>query len=169
MNRALAPNPAPPSNLRALVPALLAALALLLQPGARADDAGAAGAPAVGTIHVVPTEIEKSKGSLVIQLAANAHEYDNPEEASRHQIVKVVDKQAEAVFEGVPYGEYAIKIFHDENENEKLDTNFMGVPKERFGFSNNVMGRFGPPTFDQARFSFGEPHVTLEIRIHGIR
>ena len=40
----------------------------------------------------------------------------------------------------------------DANENEKLDTNFLGIPKEQFGFSNDAKGSFGPPSFESASF-----------------
>jgi uncharacterized protein (DUF2141 family) len=49
-------------------------------------------------------------------------------------------------------GKYAFKYFHDENKDEKLNTNFMGIPKEGFGFSNNAKGKFGPPSFDKMIF-----------------
>ena len=123
----------------------------------------------VGTIRVVPVGLESSKGNLIVQLAASADDFENDQEGFRYAIVKVENKQAEAAFEGIPHGEYAIKVFHDENANEKLDTNFVGVPKERFGFSNDAMGRFGPPSFEQARFVFQEAQATIQIRIRGLR
>ena len=69
------------------------------------------------------------------------------------------------VFENIPHGDYALKVFHDENENQKLDTNFIGMPKEKFGFSNDAMGRFGPPSFEQARFRFEESATTLRVEM----
>lgn len=49
-------------------------------------------------------------------------------------------------------GKYSFKYFHDENENNKIDTNFIGIPKEGFGFSNNATGTFGPPSFQKTIF-----------------
>lgn len=46
----------------------------------------------------------------------------------------------------IPAGQYAISAFHDEDDNNKLNTNFMGIPNEKYGFSNNVRGTFGPPS-----------------------
>lgn len=43
-----------------------------------------------------------------------------------------------------------MSFIHDENDNKKLDTNWIGIPKEGFGYSKDVMGRFGPPKFDDA-------------------
>lgn len=55
---------------------------------------------------------------------------------------------------GLPPGDYAIAVIHDENGNRKLDT-FIGVPREGFGFSRNPPVGFGPPRFAAARFTLG--------------
>lgn len=49
--------------------------------------------------------------------------------------------------EDLPEGEYALAIFHDENGNDELDTNWLGIPKESIGFSRAKMRTFGPPSF----------------------
>ncbi len=52
------------------------------------------------------------------------------------------------------------------NGNKKLDKNFLGIPKEQYGFSNNVMGRMSPPTFDQAKFAIVGPATqNIKLRI----
>ncbi|MBL7858033.1 MAG: DUF2141 domain-containing protein [Cyclobacteriaceae bacterium] len=53
-------------------------------------------------------------------------------------------------FDNLPAGDYAVSVIHDTNNNLVLDKNFLGIPKEGFGFSNNVIGIFGPPSFEQA-------------------
>jgi uncharacterized protein (DUF2141 family) len=52
----------------------------------------------------------------------------------------------------LPPGTYAIGIFHDVNLNNKMDNNFLGIPVEQFGFSNNARALFGPPDFEDAAF-----------------
>lgn len=64
-------------------------------------------------------------------------------------------------------GAYAIKIFHDVNDNGKLNTNWLGIPTEPYGFSNDAMGTFGPPSFEQARFTVGTKQTTIRIRMKG--
>ena len=68
-------------------------------------------------------------------------------------------------FEGLPTGEYALALIHDENGNGKLDT-FMGIPKEGFGFSKNPAIRFGPPSFVSARMAIGsgEHDETVKVK-----
>lgn len=69
------------------------------------------------------------------------------------------------VFENVKLGEYALQLFHDVNNDFKLQTNVMGIPTEPFAFSNNAKGKFGPPKFEQAAFEVtkdAEITVTFE-------
>lgn len=54
---------------------------------------------------------------------------------------------------GLPEGVYALAIFHDENGNNKLDTNWLGIPKEDIGFSHARMKTFGPPQFKDCAFT----------------
>jgi len=66
----------------------------------------------------------------------------------------VVEKIGKGTYKGsfeIPPGTYAIGVYIDENENEKLDTNFLGIPKEQFGFSNNPKA-LGIPKFEAASF-----------------
>ncbi len=72
------------------------------------------------------------------------------------QIVKSKSGDVLVVFENIPAGAYAVSIIHDENENGELDSNFFGIPKEGFGFSNDAMGTFGPPSFEKASFKLTE-------------
>ena len=65
----------------------------------------------------------------------------------------------------LPVGVYAVSFYIDSNNNQKLDYNFLGVPTEQFGFSNNAMGFFGSPSFDQASFRIDkESKITLKAR-----
>ena len=67
----------------------------------------------------------------------------------------------------LPEGEYAILLYHDENDNGKLDKNVFGVPKERYGFSNNEFGPHGSkPKFEKALFKVGPDElVELDIQL----
>jgi uncharacterized protein (DUF2141 family) len=72
---------------------------------------------------------------------------------------------AQFVLRAVPYGVYAVSVFHDENANGKLDKNFVGAPKEGYGASNNPRKRMGPPPFDEAKFSLSQPEQSIEIKL----
>lgn len=65
----------------------------------------------------------------------------------------------------LPDGTYAIGIFVDANDNNKMDKNFLGIPKEQYGFSNNAKARFGPPSFDDASFTLaGHQMLSIDLR-----
>jgi uncharacterized protein (DUF2141 family) len=66
---------------------------------------------------------------------------------------------------GLPRGDYAIAVIHDENGNKKLDT-FMGIPREGFGFSRNPPIGFGAPRFAAARFSLDGDTETQQLAMH---
>lgn len=57
-----------------------------------------------------------------------------------------------AVFTDLPKGTYAVSMFHDENSNGKIDSNFMGIPTEGYGTSNDAKGFMGPPKYEDAKF-----------------
>jgi uncharacterized protein (DUF2141 family) len=69
-------------------------------------------------------------------------------------------------FEGVAAGLYAVSIGHDLNGNKRVDTNFLGVPKEGWGVSNNVVPTLRPPRFDEAQFQAKDgANLELEIKL----
>ncbi len=81
-------------------------------------------------------------------------------------MVREIDLQNTEINNVLPYGEYAFTLFVDFNGNKKLDKNFLGIPKEQYGFSNNVMGRMSAPTFDQAKFAIAGPTTqNIKLRI----
>jgi uncharacterized protein (DUF2141 family) len=60
---------------------------------------------------------------------------------------------ASVTFAEIPKGEYTVMVYHDENNNKKLDKNFIGMPKEPVACSNNAKGFMGPPKYDDAKFT----------------
>ncbi|OYU44606.1 MAG: hypothetical protein CFE44_12045 [Burkholderiales bacterium PBB4] len=69
-------------------------------------------------------------------------------------------------FSGVAPGTYAVSVGHDANGNKKVDTNFLGIPTEGWGVSNNVVPRLRAPRFDEAQFVVKEgSNVELEVKL----
>lgn len=115
---------------------------------------------AAANLTVNISEIEQGKGHVLVALYADSEAYKSGK-ASFASKVKAGNEKETVVFENLPDGEYAIKMYQDENDNNKLDFNFMGIPKEGYGFSNNV-GMFGSPEYVEAKFSIKE---NTEIKI----
>ena len=80
-------------------------------------------------------------------------------------VLKVDDLSVEWTVDGLPFGEYAIAVYHDRNVNGELDTNLLGIPKEKYGFSNNARGRFGPASWGDAVFEVNKSRVVHTISI----
>ncbi len=74
-------------------------------------------------------------------------------------------KETEVFFADIPYGTYAIALYHDLNNNDKLDKNFLGIPKEPYGFSRNYRPLFTVPTFRDCSFVFDDQNSSLEISL----
>ncbi|WP_299127153.1 DUF2141 domain-containing protein [uncultured Winogradskyella sp.] len=77
---------------------------------------------------------------------------------------EIANKGCTVTFKDLPKGNYAVSIFHDENDNGKMDTNFLGIPKEDYGCSNDATGFMGPPKWNDAKFQLKE-HKTLTITL----
>ena len=95
--------------------------------------------------------LQGKQGKVYVALYDSEESFLNKE--FKTSIVSIEDGKAKAFFEGIPNGFYAVSSFYDKNGNGKLDTNFMGIPKEPYQFSNNSKGTFGPPKFEQAKFN----------------
>ena len=80
-------------------------------------------------------------------------------------IFPIRDQRVTETIVGLPYGEYAIKVYHDENNNQLLDTRIFEIPAERYGFSNNARSAFGPPEFDAAAFKLNSPVKKIAITV----
>ncbi len=107
-------------------------------------------------------DIQKMEGHLLIALYDNKESFDSGK-AKWSSKVKVDKNQHTITFEGLPAGEYAVKLYHDANDNNELDSNMFGIPKEGYGFSNNG-GRFGPSDYAEAKFTISE-NTGIEINL----
>lgn len=68
-------------------------------------------------------------------------------------------------FKGLGSGVYAVSIYQDENDNGKLDANFMGIPSEPYAFSNNAKGMFGPPSFEDCKVEVSSGSQSIIISL----
>lgn len=114
------------------------------------------------TINVEISHIKNQKGSLVIGLYNIEETFPIKTEEYRSLILDANATILKGQFKNIPNGTYAIALFHDENSNEIMDKNFLGIPKEGYGFSNNVKAIFSAPSFDEAKFELNE---TIDIKI----
>lgn len=97
--------------------------------------------------------LKNTNGKVNIALYNSGSSFNNPDQIYRSCFADISANPLEVSFDSLPSGDYAFAVFHDENNNQNLDQNFLGIPKEGFCFSNNAMGSFGPPNYDKAKFN----------------
>ncbi|MCC5825027.1 DUF2141 domain-containing protein [Alkalimonas sp.] len=109
------------------------------------------------TLYLHVQGIASDQGQVVVQVYDSEQHWlsDKPE----HMVLRFKVDAAEVVSNPklalpLPYGRYAIQVFQDLDSNGKLRTNWLGIPREPVGTSNNATGRMGPPKFDDASFEF---------------
>jgi uncharacterized protein (DUF2141 family) len=113
-------------------------------------------------LQVTVTNIKGAKGNIIVGI------FDSDEKFLKEpldgRMAKANGDSITVVFENLKPGKYAVSVLHDANKNKDLDKNKLGIPKEGFGFSNNVTGAIGPPSFERAIIDL-TPDKALDIGI----
>ena len=102
------------------------------------------------SLEIKINNLESNKGPIYIRIL---DENENPVILGTST---VINYSSEISFDSISPGKYAIQFFHDENENQKMDFNLIGIPKEKFGSSNDVKPILGPPKFEKMLFEIYE-------------
>ena len=143
------------------LPLFCCALSTIFSMHAAAQtQAGESGAPATSTLTVRITGIRNAKGNLRVKLSRDSKVVE-----MRQVEIDAKTLTAQTVFARLPYGAYAVSLFHDENKNGELDSSFLRIPKEGYGFSNNPSKRLGAPKYEETTFMLSEPQSTTEIKL----
>jgi len=122
-----------------------------------------------GRLDVHVKGLRSSNGSLVVLLFNDQRGYPGDHRlAFMKKTVDIVNGSAHFRFERLPPDQYVVSIFHDENDNGKLDSHWYGPPSEGVGVSNNAPARFGPPDYDESRVPIGDGETKIEISLNYI-
>ena len=107
-------------------------------------------------------------GTIYIAIYDNAKDFDsgnNSPEIMALNIIEPINKGLYNKIVDLKKGKYGVKVLIDTNGNADIDLNFFGLPKEQFGFSNNVLGLFGAPKFDKASFELNmDKKIIINLR-----
>lgn len=119
------------------------------------------------TLTVVISDVRSDIGVLNIGIYDNKNDWLGSSTVQKrsltvreHNVGGVVTTSFE-----VEPGEYAISVHHDDNDNGKMDTNFIGIPKEPTGLSNGAVPKFGPPKYKDAAFLVGNEGLEMPIKL----
>lgn len=117
-------------------------------------------------ILITIDKVRSAKGTIKVEL------YDGRDKNSAKKRKKVARTRVKAqlgqtrlCLNAPSKGDYAIALYHDENDNKKLDRNFIGIPREGFGFSNNPPIRLGMPAHEEMRFRVDYWAATVRISV----
>ncbi len=118
------------------------------------------------TLTVQVHSLRNANGSVRLTLFRSGNGFPSDlSEALRKATGKIEDGKCTLVLDNLPPGDYAISLLHDENNNEKMDTGLMGIPKEGYGASNDAKVMFGPPKYEDARFALQGNQMTIQIKM----
>ncbi|THV61043.1 DUF2141 domain-containing protein [Flagellimonas alvinocaridis] len=104
------------------------------------------------TISVHIKNVDSTKGHVNVAVYNSDDSFLSFDEVLKTETVPAHEGVVSLEIQDLPMGEYALAVFHDENANGKLDTNWLGIPKEKVAFSKAKMKAFGPPKYKECAF-----------------
>ncbi|KEO72458.1 DUF2141 domain-containing protein [Anditalea andensis] len=117
-------------------------------------------------LTVTITNLKEDTGVVRLAIFDKSSAFpDKAHQAYDKVIAQVQGGKATAVFKNIKPGKYAISAFHDANNDGVINKNAFGIPKEGYGFSNDAMGSFGPPSFSAASFEVDENKNTHSFKL----
>lgn len=140
----------------------IACLITVLWPGLQIGTA-TAGTPLTLTVRV--SKFRNDKGALICRLFSSAEGFPSKPTYRAQVRARIPGSTATCSFDKLAPGTYAVALFHDENDNGMLDTNFLGIPSEGVGVSNNRRPLVGPPSFADAKFRLSQ-NGALNVTLH---
>ena len=112
------------------------------------------------------SNIKEAKGSLYVGIYACESDFLKEEKTCFKKIIPVTATgNLDLEVPELAAGTYAVSCFQDVNGNGKFDTNFLGIPNEPYGFSNNARPTFRAPMWDEAKFEIKEEGTKISIRL----
>jgi uncharacterized protein (DUF2141 family) len=122
-------------------------------------------APQVFTLTIQVENVNKDGGNIGVLVFNSTRGWPEDRFAALRDIVVPAHPGTVTVtVADLPVGDYAVAIAHDVNKNHKLDKNFLGVPKEQWGMSNNPHATIKAPSFNTAKFSLTQ-NIELHVRM----
>lgn len=104
-----------------------------------------------GDLAIRVDDVKSSEGTIMVALFDSADTFlKRPAKVAR---VPASTGTVDVLIKDVPAGEFGFSLFHDANGNGKMDRNLVGIPTEDYAFSNNALGKMGPPSFEQVKFA----------------
>ncbi len=111
--------------------------------------------------------LRNNKGKLCLSLFASGRGFPaNSNKAIKNQCVQITDTSQFVTFKNLSSQGYAISVLHDENSDNKMNFNFVGIPTEGFGFSGNPRVVSAPPKFRECLFLVAGANTKINIQLN---
>ena len=132
-----------------------------------AEPVGTAETAPAGRLRIEVSNLHSDGGSVYCALYAEPGTGFPTDQSKAKASVKAVikDRQSLCEFADLGPGVYAVTVLHDENGNGKMDTDWMGIPKEGYGATRDAKGFMGPPKFKDAAFTYKGGALTMQVRV----
>ena len=118
-----------------------------------------------GSLTIQIENINKSKGVIWIGIYDSADDFLIKERSILKKITINHTGTAKIMIPKLPYGEYAIALFHDINENGEMDSDFWGIPTEPFAFSGHIESKWRVPHYNEVKFYFWQRNNALKLKL----
>ncbi|MDB9305386.1 DUF2141 domain-containing protein [Nodularia spumigena] len=119
-----------------------------------------------GNLTVEIDGLRNTEGQVCVSIFANSQGFpNNSDRVLKRQCTKITDTSLKVTFDNLDAGSYAVALIHDQNKDQILNRNNLGMPLEGFGFSRNPEVRTSPPKFSNAAFLLAGPNTVVQIQL----
>ncbi|MEO0339347.1 MAG: DUF2141 domain-containing protein [Bacteroidota bacterium] len=120
----------------------------------------------IGTLQISVENIKVAEGMIWVGLYRSEEDFLIKEKAILVGINVEKEGQMKITMPNLDYGEYAMAIFHDLNNNGEMDRNLVGIPSEPFAFSQKLKSKFKIPKFEDVKFTFEQDQQVLNTTLN---
>jgi uncharacterized protein (DUF2141 family) len=114
-------------------------------------------------LRLIVDNLKTSDGEIEVGVYTPKNKFPDEDDKFKKYRFKAKKGKIDEMITDIPYGELAMAIYHDENNNGKIDKNAIGIPKEPYAFSNNYKPTIKAPNFDNCKFSYNKKSSTVKI------
>jgi uncharacterized protein (DUF2141 family) len=108
--------------------------------------------------------LKNQKGQIEIGIYNKKENFPHDDGQYRFIIIESNKFSGNYKIQNLPKGEYAIALMHDENADRKCNRNLFGIPKEGYGFSNNIRPSISAPSFEDCKINL-DRNMTINIKL----
>lgn len=116
-------------------------------------------------LEIVVSGLENTNGQIMISINRGPEGWPEGNFVEQRFIPEFTAPKFSIFFEDLPYGNYAVGVLHDKDENGEMTKNFIGMPKEGFGFTRDYKVIYRAPKYDEANFELDTPTKSITVTI----